>query len=116
MKSPRMDKVLPSVIAERAQVQRQVCHRADGYPWSQHAVGQSGVLDDVGIPMPKTWEELIASADKTAPRANIPLALGGQSWQEIFVFESIIVDVGGRDLLTKVAYDLDDAALRGPKC
>ena len=43
------------------------------------------------------WDELIASADKIRAKGYIPLALGGQSWQEIFVFESILIDVGGRD-------------------
>ena len=109
------DKVLPAVIAERAKFNgKYVTAPMDihGHNWLW---GNQAVLDDVGIAMPKTWEELIASADKIRAKGYIPLALGGQSWQEIFVFESIIVDVGGRDLLTKVAYDLDDAALRGPE-
>ena len=109
------DKVLPAVISERAKFNgKYVTAPMDihGHNWLW---GNQAVLDDVGIAMPKTWEELIASADKIRAKGYIPLALGGQSWQEIFVFESIIVDVGGRDLLTKVAYDLDDAALRGPE-
>jgi glucose/mannose transport system substrate-binding protein len=108
------DAVLPKVISDNAKFQgKYVAAPMDihGHNWLW---GNQTVLDDIGIPMPKSWAELIASADKIRAKGYIPLALGGQSWQEIFVFESILLDVGDRDFLTKVTYDLDDGALRSP--
>jgi len=109
------DKVLPKVIADNAKFQgKYVSAPIDihGHTWLW---GNQAVLDDTGVAMPKSWAELIASADKLRAKGYIPLALGGQSWQEIFVFETVLLEVGGRDFLTKVTYDLDDTALRSPE-
>lgn len=109
------DKLLPKVIADNAKFKGKYVTAPMSIHGHNWLWGNQAVLDDVGTAMPKTWDELIASADKIRAKGYIPLALGGQSWQEIFVFESILIDVGGRDFLTKVTYDLDDAALRSPE-
>jgi glucose/mannose transport system substrate-binding protein len=109
------DKVLPKEISDRAKYKGKYVTAPlsiHGHNWLW---GNKAVMDAAGIAMPKSWAELVAAADTLKAKGIIPLALGGQSWQEIFVFESIIIDAGGRDLLRKVTYEFDDAALRGPQ-
>jgi glucose/mannose transport system substrate-binding protein len=109
------DKVLPKEIADRAKfngkyVTAPFTIHGHNWLWANNAV-----LAEAGVPMPKNWAELIASADALRAKGITPLALGGQSWQEVFVFESILLEVGGRDLLRKVTYEFDEPTLRGPQ-
>src|SRR5208283_3375185 len=42
----------------------------------------------------------------------IPLALGGQPWQEATMFDSIVASTGGIDFYKKAFIDLDESALK----
>lgn len=65
------------------------------------------VLNDCKLTMPKNWDELLAMGPKIRKKGYIPLALGGQPWQETFVFLSLALAIGGRDFYTK-AFDYAD--------
>lgn len=77
--------------------------------WSNPAV-----FEKVGVPVPKTWAEVNAVADKIRAAGFIPLALGDQSWQELIVFETVVLEVGGPEMFKKVAA-LDADTLSGAK-
>ncbi len=70
-------------------------------------------FDKIGAAYPKTWEELNALAPKFKEAGIIPLAHGGQAWQEAYMFEAVAAGVGGADFYRKALVDLDDATLRG---
>ena len=63
---------------------------------------------------PATLDELYAAADKLEAAGFIPLAHGGQPWQDSTVFENVVLAVMGVDGYTKALVDLDDKALTGP--
>lgn len=69
------------------------------------------VLAANGIAFPKTWAEFNAAADKLKAAGVIPLAHGGQSWQDEILFEAVAAGVGGADFYNKALVDLDPAAL-----
>lgn len=83
-------------------------HRTDMI-WASKAA-----FDKNGAPYPTTWDELNALAPKFLAAGIIPLAHGGQSWQEAYMFESVALRVGGAKFYRKSLADLDDATLRGP--
>jgi glucose/mannose transport system substrate-binding protein len=83
-------------------------HRTDMI-WASKAA-----FDKIGAPYPTTWEELNALAPKFAAAGILPLAHGGQSWQEVYMFEAVAAGVGGAEFYRKALVDLDDATLRGP--
>ena len=83
-------------------------HRTDMI-WASKAA-----FDKIGAPYPTTWVELNALAPKFLAAGIIPLAHGGQSWQEAYMFESVALRVGGAEFYRKSLADLDDATLRGP--
>ncbi len=84
-------------------------HRTDMI-WASKAA-----FDKIGAAYPTTWEELNALAPKFVEAGIIPLAHGGQAWQEAYMFEAVAAGVGGADFYKKALIDLDDATLRGPE-
>ena len=48
------------------------------------------VMDKIGGTEPKTFDDFIALLDKAKAAGVIPLALGGQPWQEATMFDSVV--------------------------
>src|SRR5450830_1083859 len=61
--------------------------------------------------MPKTWDEFFAAADKLKAAGLIPVAHGGQNWQDFTTFESVVLGVGGARFYQDALVKLDDKAL-----
>ena len=57
------------------------------------------LMDKIGGTEPKNFDELIALLDKAKKAGVIPLALGGQPWQEATMFDSVVASTGGVGLL-----------------
>jgi glucose/mannose transport system substrate-binding protein len=71
-------------------------------------------LDKLGAAPPANWDELIAVLDKAKAAGMIPLAHGGQAWQDATIFDSIVLTVGGVDFYQRSMIDLDPKALNSP--
>jgi glucose/mannose transport system substrate-binding protein len=74
--------------------------------YSKPAFRKAGITKE-----PATMDELFAALDKLKAAGLIPLAHGGQSWQENMVFMQVLGNVGGRDLYLSVLRDRDPKAL-----
>jgi glucose/mannose transport system substrate-binding protein len=70
------------------------------------------VMEKIGGTEPKNFDELIALLDKAKAAGVIPLALGGQPWQEATMFDSVVASTGGTDFYKKAFVDLDENALK----
>jgi glucose/mannose transport system substrate-binding protein len=70
------------------------------------------LMDKIGGAEPKNFDEFIALLDKAKKAGVIPLALGGQPWQEATMFDSIVASTGGVDFYKKAFIDLDENALK----
>ncbi|MGO7450082.1 ABC transporter substrate-binding protein, partial [Rhizobium ruizarguesonis] len=84
-------------------------------PVNVHSVNwlwiNKAVMDKIGGTQPKTFDELIALLDKAKAAGVIPLALGGQNWQEATMFDSIVLSTGGPEFYKKAFNDLDEESL-----
>ena len=69
------------------------------------------VFKQAGAEIPTTWDELDAAAQKIQAAGFIPIAWGGQPWQEATVFEIIVAGVGGTDFYKQTMIDADVSAL-----
>lgn len=69
----------------------------------------------IGAAYPTSWEEFNALAPRFREAGIIPLAHGGQAWQEAYMFEAVAAGVGGAEFYRKALIELDDATLRGPE-
>lgn len=68
------------------------------------------VLQAVQLAVPHTWPELIEAARQLKAAGKIPIALGGQSWQERVLFNDVLLGIGGRDFYRRVYETLDPNA------
>jgi glucose/mannose transport system substrate-binding protein len=69
------------------------------------------IFDELKITPPKTFDELLAAADKIRKAGYIPLAHGGQPWQDATIFDSAVMSAGGPDFYRKALIELDPNAL-----
>lgn len=103
--------VLPASIAAHMQCEGTWCaapvnvHRVD-WIWAN-----AEILEANGITMPTTWDEFNTAADKLMAAGIIPLAHGGQAWQDATVFETVVLGLGGAEFYQQALVDLDPAAL-----
>jgi glucose/mannose transport system substrate-binding protein len=70
------------------------------------------VMDKIGGTQPKSFDDFIALLDKAKAAGVIPLALGGQDWQEATMFDSVALSTGGPEFYKKAFNDLDDDTLK----
>jgi glucose/mannose transport system substrate-binding protein len=69
------------------------------------------IFDELKLTPPKTFDELLAIADKIKKAGYIPLAHGGQPWQDATVFDSAVLSAGGPEFYRKALVELDKSAL-----
>src|SRR5689334_12972063 len=85
-------------------------------PVNVHSVNwiwlNKAVMDKIGGTEPKTFDDLIALLDKAKAAGVVPLALGGQNWQEATMFDSIVLSTGGPEFYKKAFNDLDEDSLK----
>ena len=104
--------VLPASIAGHMKCEGTWCaapvnvHRVD-WIWAN-----ADVLEANGIEMPTTWDEFNAAAAKLQAAGVIPLAHGGQAWQDATVFEAVALGILGADGFRKAFVDLDMDTLK----
>jgi glucose/mannose transport system substrate-binding protein len=109
------DKVLPTSIAAHMKCEGQWCaapvnvHRVD-WLWAN-----AEILKANGIEMPSSWAEFNAAADKLQAAGVIPLAHGGQAWQDATVFEVVALGILGADGFQQAFVDLDPEMLASDK-
>ena len=103
--------LLPTSIAAHMQCEGTWCaapvnvHRVD-WIWAN-----AEILAANNIEMPTTWDEFNAAAEKLQAVGIIPLAHGGQAWQDATVFETVVLGLGGAEFYQAALVDLDPEAL-----
>jgi glucose/mannose transport system substrate-binding protein len=69
------------------------------------------VFKKAGAEYPKTWDEFFSACEKIKNAGFIPVAFGGQAWQEATAWEAIVAGVGGPDFYKKALVQADEKAL-----
>lgn len=70
------------------------------------------VFRRAGARVPTNWDEFFVAAEALHRAGVIPLAHGGQNWQDFTLFESVALGVGGTDFYRSALVQLDQTALR----
>ncbi|WP_028312613.1 ABC transporter substrate-binding protein [Derxia gummosa] len=113
-KAGNWDSLLPPVVAN---IMKYKGHYV-AVPVNVHRVNwmwaNPEVFKKAGATIPTTWAEFAVAAEKIQKAGFIPVAHGGQPWQDFTTFESIALGVGGADYYKKAFVQLDDATLKGP--
>jgi glucose/mannose transport system substrate-binding protein len=106
------DEVLPPVVQELVKYRGHYVavpvniHRVN-WLWTNLDVLRKSGIDKT----PLSFDEFLAAADKIKAAGHLPLAHGGQPWQDFVLFESVALGVGGVDFYKRAFLGLDPAAL-----
>ncbi|MEH6648906.1 MAG: ABC transporter substrate-binding protein [Motiliproteus sp.] len=109
------DELLPGVVSD---VMKYEGHYV-AVPVNVHRVNwlwaNPEVFSKAGVEVPTTWSEFITVADKIKAAGYIPLAHGGQAWQDATLFEAVALGEGGAEFYHKAFVEHDQATLTSPK-
>ncbi|MFM0275016.1 ABC transporter substrate-binding protein [Paraburkholderia aspalathi] len=87
-------------------------------PFSVHRINWLWInkadLEKVGGTAPTTWPEFFALADKFRAAGITPVAHGGQPWQDMTIWETVVLSQGA-DFYRKALVDLDQKTLTSPQ-
>jgi len=114
-KAEKWDELLPKVVADVMKYKGNYV----AVPVNVHRVNwmwvNSAVLKKAGVAgAPKTWDEFFAAAEKVKKAGLIPVAHGGQNWQDFTTFEDVVLGVGGAKFYHDALVNLDQKALTSP--
>jgi glucose/mannose transport system substrate-binding protein len=105
------DKVIPKALQKFTTTNG----KWDAVPVNIHSINwiwiNKAVMDQIGGTEPKTFDEFVALLDKAEAAGVIPLALGGQPWQEALTFDSVVMATGGPNFYKKAFIDMDESTL-----
>ncbi len=110
------DRVMPPAILDAVRVNGHVyaapvdIHMTAWIWYSKAAFKKAGIAAE-----PRSVEELFQALDRLRAAGLIPLAHGGQPWQDSIVFRAVLASVGGRDLYLRVFRDRDPRAIESPE-
>lgn len=103
----KWDTVLPPQVAACLKVDgRYVAVPADLHCGNWTFANQ-GLLQGAGLEVPRSWPDVLAACPRLARTGVIPIAFGGQPWQESSVLVMILTGVGGARLLRRFTVDHD---------
>jgi len=107
------DKFLPEVVLNIIKVKGHyyaapVNIHMPAWIWtSKAAFKKAGITAE-----PRSMDELFAALEKLKAAGLVPLAHGGQPWQDNTIFTNVLVNQGGRDLYLKLFRDRDPKAIQ----
>ena len=110
--SNRWDEILPKPTLDAIRVNGHYyaapvnIHMPTWFWYSKKVFRAAGISKE-----PQTIDELFTTLDKLKSSGYIPLALGGQKWQENLLFMSILSNVGGKQLYLDVLNKRDAKTL-----
>ena len=108
------DELLPKVVSDQMKYNGEYI----AVPVNVHRVNwlwlNPAVFARAGAKVPTTWDEFFVAAEVLKKAGVIALAHGGQSWQDLTLFEMVALGVGGAEFYRRAFVLLDPAELAGP--
>jgi len=113
-KAEKWDELLPKAIADGLKYKGNYV----AAPVNVHRVNwlwaNPEAFKKAGAKLPTTWDEFFVAAEALKKAGIVPVAHGGQNWQDFTTFESVALGVGGPDFYRKALVQLDAGSLKGP--
>ncbi len=114
-KEGNWDKILPEPIKKFVKIDGHYfampvnIHNPSWFWYSKAVLAKAGVKAE-----PQNMTEFFAALDKIKASGAIPLALGGQAWQEGILFNAILHTSGGADLYKQFYSSTDGKVAQSP--
>ncbi|HEX5684406.1 MAG TPA: ABC transporter substrate-binding protein [Ideonella sp.] len=113
-KAEKWNDLLPPVVADIMKYKGSYVavpvnvHRIN-WLWTNPAV-----FAKAGAKVPTNWDEFFTAAEALKKAGVVPVAHGGQNWQDFTTFEVVALGVGGADFYKKALVQLDQGTLKSP--
>jgi glucose/mannose transport system substrate-binding protein len=104
----------PSLLDACTYEGRIYCAPINIHSWQWMWLNNS-VYEELGLPVPTNWDEFVDTADEVRAAGKVPLAMGGQSWQQSGAFNVMAVALAGLDPYLAVYRDKDAEVAAGPE-
>jgi glucose/mannose transport system substrate-binding protein len=105
------DELLPPVVSNMMKYQGEYV----AVPVNVHRVNWLWANPDVfrkaGVAIPTTWDQFFEVANVLKSKGILPLAYGGQTWQDATFFETVALGVGGAEFYSSAFVDLNQKTL-----
>ncbi|MDA7425561.1 ABC transporter substrate-binding protein [Thalassococcus lentus] len=105
------DDVLPQAVQDFNKVNGNYVAAPTNVHRTDMIWASKSAFEAIGAAYPTTWEEFNALAPRFVEAGIIPIAHGGQAWQEAYMFEALVLGVGGAEFYRKALVELDLEAL-----
>lgn len=105
------DEVVPQAIQKFSKYEDQWVAAPVNVHSTNWVWANKGILDELGIEEPQTWDEFIAALDKVKESGKTALAHGGQPWQDATIFDAVAMATGGPEFYQKAFIELDPETL-----
>jgi len=113
-KAEKWDELLPKVIADGLKYKGNYV----AAPVNVHRVNwlwaNPEAFKKAGAKLPTNWDEFFVAAEALKKAGIVPVAHGGQNWQDFTTFESVALGLGGTEFYKKALVQLDPASLKSP--
>jgi glucose/mannose transport system substrate-binding protein len=113
-KSEKWDTLLPKAVSDAMKYKGSYV----AVPINVHRVNWLWINADLlarsGTQAPKNWDEFFVTAEAMRRAGFVAVAHGGQPWQDLMMFASVALGVGGADFYRKAFVTLDPAVLASP--
>lgn len=107
------DVARPATLLDACTVDGKIyCVPADVHSWHWLWLSNAA-FEKAGVPIPATWGEFVAAGPALEAAGIVPLAQGGQNWQQVLTFLNVLAAVGGPDLYNAVFANKDVDAAAG---
>ncbi|RZJ13728.1 MAG: carbohydrate ABC transporter substrate-binding protein [Rubrivivax sp.] len=110
----RWAETLPAVLLDAVRVDGHIYAapisiHMPAWLWSSKtALARAGIRQE-----PRSVDELFSALDKLQAAGLVPLAHGGQPWQDLNLFAAMLANLGGRELYLAVLRERDAGVLQG---
>jgi glucose/mannose transport system substrate-binding protein len=109
------DKIFPKSILEACTIEGRIYCAPVNIHSPEWLWLSNKVYEDIGIPVPKDWNEFVATAPQVEAAGKIPLALGNQPWQSNLAFGALTIAVAGIDVWKQVNVEKNMDVAAGPE-
>ncbi|KFC66683.1 ABC-type sugar transport system, periplasmic component [Devosia sp. LC5] len=110
------DGVVPQVVLDAITMDGKVYMAPTGMHAGSWMFYSMPVFEKAGITeAPTSWDEFFAAMDKIKAAGLVPIAWGGQSWQEGIVFHAVVLSTIGAEAFTKLYKDSDLSVIDTPE-
>lgn len=75
----------------------------------------NSAFEEAGVAVPTNWQEFVAAAPALREAGKVPLAMGGQSWQQSGAFGVMAIALAGEEAWLAVNRDKNADVARGPE-